>query len=787
MALSIQYDEITEIFRNAEKEGRNSLFEQEVYKLLSLSGAETTPKTSLTPTEEEILGLAGEKAVLKVVSPNISHKTEVGGVRIVPKTPEKVQEAIEEMYKEIPEKFSKIIEDDPRHAPKDYKNLHGEELKNAILKDIKGVLQVQFLPPDSPGFGNELIVALRKTSEFGTVLTAGLGGTDTELFGEHFKKGFAVASAPTEMTDVESFFELYKKTLSYKKLAGETRGQERIVSDEQLKECFLSMILMGNYFSTYNKKAEYIIEELEINPFAFTKFRMVPLDGMCKFSRQDAPLVERPLENIDNLLHPKTIGIIGVSSTRKNFGRIIVDNVLLSGYKKENIILIKEGEDPNGIKTVAHVKDLDKPLDLFVVAIDARHVPALVDDLIEYKAAKSVMLIPGGLGETEESKEIADLMKQNIDEAHKKPNSPLFLGANCMGVISRIGNYDTWFLPKEKLSNMDKLSKNKPRPIAIMSQSGAFLAFRMTNCPDLCPSYLVSIGNQTDLTLGDMMHYFENSDKVNVIAVYAEGFKDLDGLAFAQSVRRAVQKGKQVVFYKAGRTPEGKDATSGHTASLAGDYAVCETTLKQAGALVARNFDEFQSLIYLADCLKDKKINGKRIAAMSGAGFEMVGMADSIQSDEYSASFGTYSANTIQKMQEAIDSKNLSRLVHIANPMDINPAADDELHALLTEYALKDDNIDAVVLSIGGHAPTTHTLESVDPVFDMHSQDGILTQLKILKDKTDKPLVIILDGGVQFEPLRAAIRALNIPVFVFCDKAIGTLALYLETRLIEVK
>ncbi len=787
MSLSIKYDEIEAIFSNAEKEGRNTLFEHEVYMLLSLSGAETTPKTSLTPTEEEILGLAGEKAVLKVVSPNITHKTEVGGVRIVPKTPEKVKEAIEEMYREIPEKFSKIIEDDPSHAPKDYKNLHGEELKGAILKDIKGVLQVQFLPPDSPAFGNELIVALRKTSEFGTVLTAGLGGTETELFGEHFKKGFAVASAPTELTDIDSFFALYQKTLSYKTLAGLTRGQERIVNDEQLKECFLSMILMGNYFSTYNKKANYIIEELEINPFAFTKFRMVPLDGMCKFSRQDAPLVERPLANIDNLLHPKSIGIIGVSSTRKNFGRIILDNVLLSGYKAENIILIKEGEDPSGIKTVGHVKDLDKPLDLFVVAIDAKHVPKLVDDIIEHKAAKSVMLIPGGLGETEESKEIAENMINNIVEAHKKPNSPLFLGANCMGVISRIGNYDTWFLPKEKLSSMEDFPKDKPRPIAIMSQSGAFLAFRMTTCPELNPSYLVSMGNQSDLTLGDMMHYFENSSKVDVIAVYAEGFKDLDGLVFAKAVHSAIKKGKQVVFYKAGRTPEGKDATSGHTASLAGDYAVCETTLQQAGALVARNFEEFQNLIFLADCLKNKKIEGKNIAALSGAGFEVVGMADSIQSDEYSASFGVYSESTKEKMQKVIDSKNLSRLVHIGNPLDINPGADDEVHALLAQYALEDKNIDAVVLSIGGHAPATHTLESTDPVFDMHSPDGILAQLKKLQESTNKPIIAILDGGVQFQPLRNAIKALNIPLFTFCDKAVATLALYLQTRLAQKK
>ena len=81
----------------------------------------------------------------------------------------------------------------------------------------------------------------------------------------------------------------------------------------------------------------------------------------------------------------------------------------------------------------------------------------------------------------------------------------------------------------------------------------------------MSPSYLISMGNQTDLTLGDMMRHFMDSQEVDVIAVYAEGFKDLDGIQFAEAVREAIRRDKQVIFYKAGRTPEGKTATSGHT------------------------------------------------------------------------------------------------------------------------------------------------------------------------------------------------------------------------------
>ncbi len=780
------YQQVTDLFSNAQNEGRSFLFEYEVYDLLSATGSDTLPKYIFLPknrkaTQAEMTALPGEKVVLKVVSPTIMHKTEVGGVRIIEKSPEKILSTLRRMHSEVPEKFYDLILKNPIHAPESYKNFRGEQLQEAIKNDILGILQVQFMPPDSSSFGNELIVGLRCTREFGMVISAGLGGTDTELYAKSFRKGQAIVVAPTQNVDGEAFFEIYKNTISYKKLAGLTRGQGRIVTDEQLIECFQSFIDMGNYFSPLNRQSEYVIDELEINPFAFTDFLMVPLDGLCKFSKQVPLIPQRPLKQIDCLLHPKKIGIIGVSSTRKNFGRMILDNVLDAGYNKEDIILIKEGEDTSNITCIPSLKELKEPLDLFVVAIEARHVPALVDEVLETRMAKSVMLISGGLGETEESKEMAAKMIEKIQEAHTKEDSPVFLGANSMGVISRVGSYDTWFIPKEKLQPLESFKFTKPRSLALISQSGAFLLNRLSQVPELNPSYLLSMGNQTDLTLGDMMQYFENSDKVSTIGIYAEGFKDLDGLVFAQSVSRAIQRGKQVVFYKAGRTPEGKDATSGHTASLAGDYMVCESAIKQAGGIVARTFTEFQDLLLLAESLANKKINGKRIAAISGAGFEAVGMADSIHSDEYNISLGEFSEETKAKMQAILDKKKLSKLVHIANPFDINPSSDDEVHALMSRLALEDSNIDALVVSLDAHSPVIHSIDSPDmPAYDYREPNSVLNLFIELNDSIDKPIIAVVDGGHQFRALRLALKNAKIPVFTLCDRAIQVLSLYLE-------
>lgn len=72
------------------------------------------------------------------------------------------------------------------------------------------------MPPDSAAFGNELIVGLRRTREFGMVISAGLGGTDTELYAERFRKGQAIVAALTDMVDGRAFFDLYRRTVSYR-------------------------------------------------------------------------------------------------------------------------------------------------------------------------------------------------------------------------------------------------------------------------------------------------------------------------------------------------------------------------------------------------------------------------------------------------------------------------------------------------------------------------------------------------------------------------------------------
>ena len=174
--LSIDYESLNGLFSLADVQGRDYLFEYETYELLKRSGAETPPQTSLLvkgsrPSDDVLMALPGNRVVLKIVSPTIIHKTEVGGVKVVEKRPDKIRSAWRRMMVEVPEAYAAMIERDPSQAAASYCGFSGEGLKQAIVGDIRGILMVQFMPPDSEAFGNEMIVGIRNSREFGMSLT----------------------------------------------------------------------------------------------------------------------------------------------------------------------------------------------------------------------------------------------------------------------------------------------------------------------------------------------------------------------------------------------------------------------------------------------------------------------------------------------------------------------------------------------------------------------------------------------------------------------------------------
>ncbi|HEY5293122.1 MAG TPA: hypothetical protein VIJ43_12510, partial [Burkholderiales bacterium] len=176
---------------------------------------------------------------------------------------------------------------------------------------------------------------------------------------------------------------------------------------------------------------------------------------------------------------------------------------------------------------------------------------------------------------------------------------------------------------------------------------------------------------------------------------------------------------------------------------------------------------------------------GKRLGAISGAGFEAVGMADSIESDNFSMEMGALEPGTVRRVEEILVAKKLDALVEVRNPIDINPGADDEAHLQITEAFLQDPNIDAVVVGLDPTAPSVRALEEskLRPGYDIMDPMSTVHLMPPIVNRNDKPIVGIVDGGKLYDAMSAGL--MDQGVCVFRNSARGTRALvrYIEARL----
>ncbi|MCB9850550.1 MAG: acetate--CoA ligase family protein [Phycisphaerales bacterium] len=752
--MPVDFETIDEILNTAWREERQMLFEHEVYALIHASGAVRVPRTVFRGAGDsfsagDLESVPGERAVLKIVSPDLAHKSDLGGVRFVSRDLDAINQVATE--------FEKVA-------------------KGANAR-LAGAVLCEYMPHDAASLGNELFVGIRAARAFGPIIAAGLGGVHTEYLASVTQKGKAVATALAEQTDGKRFFALFQRTMAYDILSGNARGYRRIIEDDTLIECFDAFIAMAHRYCDNERTGKPLIAELEVNPFALTDGHMVPLDGLCSLTSARATVPPRPIAKIGNLLKPKSMAIVGVSSRGMNMGRVILNNVLACGFDTSRLFVIKPDADMvDGVRCVPAIADLPEAVDLLVVAVAAPQVPGIADEVIDSGKAQSVILIPGGMGETEEGRGPEERLRQRIASvrSQRADGGPVFLGGNCLGVQSRPGKYDTMFIPADKLA---KRWEFPARRTAVVSQSGAYVITRLSNLETLDPEFAISIGNQIDLTISDVVRYLDEHTDVEVFGIYVEGFRELDGLEMARAVRRAVSRGSDVIFYKAGRTASGRAATAGHTASIAGDYNVCEAALTSAGALVAETFKEFENLVQLAAHLHGRVFTGRRIGAVSNAGYEVVGMADATVGPNHQVAFGELRYTDQAELRTILQRYQLDRLVNLTNPLDLTPMAGDAAHEEVLRLMLECPNIDAVVASF---VPLTPAMKTTPE--EIGDASSLAHRLPKLFAESSKPLVVAIDSGSLYDPLARAIRTGGVPVFRSADSAVRALGRYLCHR-----
>jgi acyl-CoA synthetase (NDP forming) len=580
----------------------------------------------------------------------------------------------------------------------------------------------------------------------------------------------------------EDFLESFRKTFAYTKIAGLGRGATRRLEDATLLKVFRCFFELGLATMAPDSDEPSFLD-LEINPFLLSCGNLVAVDGFARFGEGFKSRPKVPVQGIGHLLKPQTAAVIGVSARDVNVGRTILRNLLHDGFPAQAIRIIRPGGGQiDGVDCVDSVAALPWVADLLVLAISATQAPGVVEEILDSGKAHSLILIPGGMDETEGGKDVAARIRKRLAEARASGGpAPVMVGPNCLGVRSRPGHYDTLFIPSIKFPQPEAGS---PRNLALVLQSGAFLLTRLSKLPLLDSVYAISTGNQMDLCTSDFIQWIStNAPEVAVLGLYIEGYKDGEGLDAYHAIRRATVAGKTVVVYKAGRTREGRSATSSHTASMAGDYETAVDAMRRAGAIVADTFEDFGGLVMLASLLAHKKISARRLGVISNAGFETVGISDSVDSAA-GFSLGRLSGPSSEALKTLLDANGLASLVNLKNPLDLTPMAGDAAYFDSLTTMMDDPGLDAVVLGLVPFAPVIATLPpGLKAEDDVELPTSMPSRLAAYYGACEKPLVTVVDAGPLYDALAAALLRARVPVFRSCDQAMRCLQKYLDARI----
>jgi acyl-CoA synthetase (NDP forming) len=772
--MKIDFSAIEKLFQRV---GEGALLEHDVYALMDALGIDPPVHffcaAGESLSERDLSALPGSRVVVKVVSRDIAHKSDVGGVRFVAKEAAAVNRAAADMLIQVPQCFAAWA---ARYAPDD---------KTAQVQDIRsriqGFLVLEAVESMNQGFGSELLVGLRNSREFGPVISMGGGGLDVEFLHAHLKTGRAVSITAAHLEEEFDISPRFRTMAFFEKLTSSFRGRPPLVAPELLAEIHAKFQRLGAHFSPYSERSDFVIEEAEVNPFVVRAGRLVPLDGLCRIARRIAPPPPRPFTGIEYLLEPRSIAVIGVSE-KMNLGRIILKNILKQGFPRDRVYVVKPGTaEIEGCSCVAGPADLPEVVDLFVLTIAAEQGLGVINQLIDAEKARSMIIIAGGVGEKEGTQSIEADIKSLLQASRRSGRlTPVVNGGNCLGIFSRPGRYDTTFVPEHKIFSLPR-EDIRSYPLAYISQSGAYMISRMSQLAGIVPAYAVSIGNQIDLTISDYLHYLQDHDEARIVALYIEGFQPGDGLALARAAQAITrQPGKAVVAYKAGRTPEGREATASHTASVAGDYAVSRAVLEQAGVFVADTIDEFESMVKALCFLSNKIVRGARVGLISNAGFECVIMSDSL-TGESALELARFSPSTTRRIAEILDPLGITRLQDVRNPMDVTPVADDGAFGACVEAILGDKNIDCAVVSPLPMSPAMNTLAPApDHGEDLMRRGSTPRRLVEIFRRSDKPFVVSIDSGEPYRAMKQLMEKEGVPVFRRCDEAVKFLGRFVR-------
>jgi acyl-CoA synthetase (NDP forming) len=317
------------------------------------------------------------------------------------------------------------------------------------------------------------------------------------------------------------------------------------------------------------------------------------------------------LDQLTPLFYPKSIAVVGVSTSETKFGGRFLQALIDFGYQGPIYPVNPKGSEMLGLKMYPSVREVPGPVDLADIMVPARFVPQVLEDCLA-KGVKGAQIFTSGFAETDE--EEGTLLEEKLKALAR--NGIRIIGPNCFGVYCPEGGHT--LLPGGDFPQ-------ESGPVAFVTQSGGHAVefARQARGTGIRFSKVVSYGNACDVNECDLLEYLARDSKTRIITMYLEGPRE--GRRFLRLVGD-VSREKPVLIWKAGLTSAGARAVYSHTASLAGEEEIWEAVFRQTAALRVDGLEE------LADAtvalLHLPSTTGRRVGVVGGGGGVSVAAAD---------------------------------------------------------------------------------------------------------------------------------------------------------------
>ena len=313
------------------------------------------------------------------------------------------------------------------------------------------------------------------------------------------------------------------------------------------------------------------------------------------------------VKNIDRLLRPRSVAIVGASDKPGALGAAVMANFVRNDYPGDIHLINPKRDTIDGRPCIPSVEALPDGVDLAILAIPRVAVVETVRQLAARGVGAAMIFAAGfaeggeqGVADQKEIGRIADAAGMVIE------------GPNCLGSVNYLDRIPLTFIDTA-------IAAPSPGGIGIVSQSGAMAAVLavMLDSRQLDLSYSVSTGNEAANGVEDFVDYMIDDAKTRIVAMIVEQFRDpARFLALAGKARAA---GKPIVLLHPGKSSAARESAATHTGAMAGDYKLMRAKVERAGVIMAETLEELGDIAELAARCPSLPGGGTAVLGESGA------------------------------------------------------------------------------------------------------------------------------------------------------------------------